>query len=656
MATLPEDPWRYFKRTSEALLLPVSKLRAVSACPRGVVNASNVMALVYEGKESKFDPVHVRQEQDGTYTVLEGSSRYASAVANNWCSVPTVIVGSGSGSKTAYRPRWQNTPGYQTFVDQKSQLGILPGQQESKTDTGTDNADAAWPVQPGEAREKERALPLPSNHSKKRDKKVGPTTFNKPTKIPYRTLSVPGEQYGHPTKYDYNSPTRRPGVTAANPLPTKRQNKLPPAYAKKMRMNYRQNPSKKLKSRIKYKTRGKFDPAAKRYRKYYRQYPQRYKRRGMSPHQTPAERTKAWREDQKQQAKRKGITPKQQERNRKRSPKSLRTRTPGSSGSTSRTYSLTRSLVDAWDKLGANWAVEWETQLKKTQPPEQLDQNYGKGQSRDTGVPRKDPKKQDQHSLRTPNLDTKHQPGLMTQHHPPAAGVPNVQVNNPTSGSGKVLPLSYYTDFANNTQQIPSGRQDRYLHNNNFQVKQAATMEDILRRVDNLVELRAKARVPKLTRTDTKNWIWHWKSGDWKVKVQAFKRGNATNLRKLNLRISCNCPFWRWQGPEHWAKQGGYLLGQPQGSASRPEVRDPKHVHPVCKHVYAVLEKSKKFFVRPKKSPLRKMGAHGLVDHAEDVGVEIVVEPSPARVARMYLEHRQISERVAARYLERESF
>jgi hypothetical protein len=211
--------------------------------------------------------------------------------------------------------------------------------------------------------------------------------------------------------------------------------------------------------------------------------------------------------------------------------------------------------------------------------------------------------------------------------------------------------MSYYTDIVNNTQQVPDGRQDRYERNNNFQVKQAATMADILRRVDNLIEIRAKARPPRLMRTDTKNWIWHWKSGDWKVKVQAFKRGNATNLRKLNLRISCNCPFWRWQGPEHWAKQGDYLLGRPQGSASRPKVRDPEHVHPVCKHVYAVLEKSKRFFVRPKKNPLRKMGSHYSADSFDSIEIEIVTEPSPARVAQSYLEHRQIIERVAARYL-----
>jgi hypothetical protein len=579
--------------------------------------------------------------------------------------------------KKAYRPLWQDTPGYKTVVDDNSTKGILPSQQESKTDTGQSRLDSAWPVQPGQAREKERALPIPSDHSKKRDKKVGPTTVNKPRYSPPRTLSVPGEQYGHPTKYDYGTPTRRdmtggeeediyeedpmddqqivPGSEdldhmAGSVLPEKRQTNLPPAYRKQKRLDYIRDPSKKVKERMEYRTKGKFDPQAKRYRKYYRQYKNRYKRRGLSKFNTPAERTKAWREEQGAAAKRKGITPKEQAEDRKKKP--LRTRTKKDPGSTSKVYATTEGLMAAWEMLGANWPIDWNTTTKKTQPPGQLDQNHGKGKSRDTGTPRTSPGKQQGESLRAPDLHEKHQPGLFTQHHPPAAGVPNVQVNNPTSGSGKVIPPSYTTDLVNNTQAIPDGRQDRYERNNNFQVKQAATMAQILDRVDEEIRRKSRERKATLVRTDTKNWRWHWKSGQWIVKVQAFKKGSAKNLNKLNLRIACNCPFWRWQGPEHWAKRGGYLLGRPRGSAADPKVRDPKHVHPVCKHVYAVLKQSERFFVRPEKHPLRKFGSRFSVDSSDSIEIEIVSQPNPARVAQAYLE-KQLIRRVAARYLEK---
>lgn len=676
--TLPEDPWRYFKRSPGVVLLPLGKLKPSRARPQGIVNAGKFMVLAYEGKKSKREPISVRPEEGGKYTILDGNSTYANALMNGWRSIPALVV-----SKVAYTPRWQDHPGYKTVVDVNSEKGILPSQQESKTDTGQGPLDAAWPVQPGGPREKERALPLPSGHSKQRDKKVGPTTINKPRNVPERTLSIPGQEWGSPVKYDYNTVTRRnmevtgteeediyeedpmddqqvmPASdedehTAGSPLPSVRQKHLAPAYQRVMKNWYRINRGRKKRvERQKYRTKGKRDPQEKRYRKYYRQYPHRYKRKGRTPFTTPAERTKAWRKEQGQDADRKGITPKQQETQRKRTPTKTKSRSPKTPGGTSQVYASHEEFMAAWEMLGADWPIDWNTQTKKTKPPGQLDQNFGKGKNRDTGVPRTDPSKQKGESLRVPNLQEKHQPGLLTQHDPPASGMPSVEINNPTSGSGKVIPMSYYTDLVNNTQAIPDGRQDRYLHNNNFEVKQASTMSDILNRVDRDIQVRARDRVPTLLRTDTKNWIWHWRSGQWKVKVQAFKRGGAKNFIKLNLRVSCNCPFWRWQGPEHWAKQGDYLLGRPQGSAANPVVRDPTHHHPVCKHVYAVLEKSSRFFVRPKKSPLRKLGSRYLVDTLDSIEVQVVTEPSAAQIAQAYF-HRKLIQRIAARYLAKE--
>ena len=68
---------------------------------------------------------------------------------------------------------------------------------------------------------------------------------------------------------------------------------------------------------------------------------------------------------------------------------------------------------------------------------------------------------------------------------------------NPTDGSGKVIPPSYSTDLVNNTQSIPDGRQDRYLRNNNFQVKLAAIMGEILERCDDKIKERAKKKTAK---------------------------------------------------------------------------------------------------------------------------------------------------------------
>jgi hypothetical protein len=577
--------------------------------------------------------------------------------------------------KKAYRPRWQDTPGYQTVVDQDSQSGVFPAQTESDSiDRGQSNLDSMWPVQPGQGREKERALPLPSNHDKKREKRIGPTTYNKPRKSPDRTLSVPGEEYGHPTKYDYGMPTRRnetlgmdedpddidpigpvDDIYEEDPIddqltptggifPDEHQKNQGNVGRLRSKRWYMRHPKKKRTESLEYRTRGKRLPMEKLKRKYRRMYPKRYTRRGIDP-RTPAQKTKDWRRDHGQ--KKAGM----------------------------------ELLGEVMELLGleldaSNWPSNWNTQVKKTKPPEQLDQNYGKGQNRDTGTPRKDPTKQKGESLRAPDLSSKKQKGLKWELSPPASGgldYPQVTTMNPTDGSGKVMPMSWYTQSVNNTQAIPDGRQDRYERNNNFQVKQATaefihelthpgeraefgtrtamTVGEILKRCDKKIKERAKKRIPKLSRIDTKNWIWHWKSGEHTVRVQAFKRGNATNFPKLNLRVSCSCPFWRWWGPEHWGTKSDYQKGKLQGTAAYPKIRDPARWRPVCKHAYAVLEKSQDFFVRPRKSPLRKLGSRFFVDSPHQIEIEPVETRIAARVAQRHLE-RQISRRVLRRYFE----
>jgi hypothetical protein len=57
------------------------------------------------------------------------------------------------------------------------------------------------------------------------------------------------------------------------------------------------------------------------------------------------------------------------------------------------------------------------------------------------------------------------------------------------------------------------------------------------------------------------------------------------------ISMSCDCPFWRWNGPEYHAKVQNYLLDKPRGTASPPNVRDPDRIHWLCKHAYAVLRR-----------------------------------------------------------------
>jgi hypothetical protein len=563
-----------------------------------------------------------------------------------------------AGIKEAYRPEWQQTPGYKTLVDTKSEKGIFPKDTENTSpDRGQSNLDSAWPVETPQSREKERALPLPSNHDKARDKRIGPTNYNKPRTVPNRTRSVPGEEYGHPTKFDYNYVRRRQDVTAqegfdleaaiANlerlavsplPKPNQRQKNLPVGYSKKMRRQYLKKRQKnKLRGKLRYRTQGKRDPQKKKYRRYYRMYPNRYKRRGKSPYDTPAERTEAWREKQKQRSHDTGLSQRQLDKIRKRSPSKMRSRKPSRSPSR-KVYGNVEALAQMLESLAG---TDWQTLTKKTVPPEQLSQNNLLQQPKST-VRRKDDTKQQGESLRAPNLDGKPQKGLQWEIMPKApGGVRTPTVNNPGSGSGKALPP--WNDFSNGKQQIPDGRQERYLHNNNFDVKVARSLPEILARVDSKIKARAAQLAPKLERTDTKNWTWHWRVGKHVVRVQAFQRGTSKSLTKLNLRVACSCPAWRWWGPEHWASKENYLRGEPRGTATPPKVRDPAHWRPVCKHAYAVLTKSKKFFVRSEVKPLKRLASRFSLDRgaADEVG-------------SLTSAQREIASRVARRYVGRE--
>jgi hypothetical protein len=76
----------------------------------------------------------------------------------------------------------------------------------------------------------------------------------------------------------------------------------------------------------------------------------------------------------------------------------------------------------------------------------------------------------------------------------------------------------------------------------------------------------------------------------YRVRLKGERKGNVKALAKMPIKVSCSCPAFRWQGPEHWAKKNRYLFGKPVGSASKPVIRDPKSQHWACKHVYAVLD------------------------------------------------------------------
>lgn len=115
--------------------------------------------------------------------------------------------------------------------------------------------------------------------------------------------------------------------------------------------------------------------------------------------------------------------------------------------------------------------------------------------------------------------------------------------------------------------------------------KNAASVGDMERGLSQDLLQRAQGVQASLSSKDEAGSLWIFKAqgskGDYEVQIHAPD--------PENVRVACECSFWRWQGPEHWAKQGGYLYGEPRGTASKPVVKDPQGGNRLCKHALAAL-------------------------------------------------------------------
>ena len=130
---------------------------------------------------------------------------------------------------------------------------------------------------------------------------------------------------------------------------------------------------------------------------------------------------------------------------------------------------------------------------------------------------------------------------------------------------------------------------------------EAALIADIELGCDAALRRRAVGLPVKMVRSDEKNRMWLFdvtgKTGTYRVRAKAVPKGRTSDINKADVLVSCTCPFWRWQGPEHWASSYGYLYGKPRGTAASPDVKDPASTHASCKHVLAVLKKLSGFIL-----------------------------------------------------------
>lgn len=182
---------------------------------------------------------------------------------------------------------------------------------------------------------------------------------------------------------------------------------------------------------------------------------------------------------------------------------------------------------------------------------------------------------------------------------PTGAQMPDTHTDNVPAGSSRVVP--------NGQGQMWSG-DATYLQASLAQpsrAKTAATIAEILSSTDPALLSKGKAYFSKLRvrRAKPETGFWAFavpgsKGKTYIVKVKAVVPAPAKFIEKGQVQVSCDCEFFRWQGPEHWAKTQKYLYGKPVGTASKPVVKDPDARNRVCKHVAGVLEFARKYKYR----------------------------------------------------------
>jgi hypothetical protein len=518
-----------------------------------------------------------------------------------------VFVGAGEGRVKIVTTYWKGEadprpPGVgecEIVAGYSPPASELPGQQ-----TFVENPDGSRPSERNEDKErsteKERALPSPPWS---RSKPMTRPVYNVPGESgssgdgknlhedKVRTKGAPG---GDEHPYVDNSTgykQRRPDVTAAMegaPYPGSNRQHEQRGDAKRYYKNYYRRNRAPIKNRMRkwyitHRSMGRY----KRDKERREDFPSKFERRPGGGYRENADRARDWREEQgKKRRKDTGLNP----------------------------FFFVLS-DDRWGELlrvtGEGWAIvqfggrefAWplEDFLDKAEVPDEAEQErlfqYLDGVFEFTEEPlsleaawgptivadflyEKRPPDSDPGQHFDRGSDPKDRPPRWPKGHPSEEEPWYEVTDNP--GSAKVIPEN--RDFVNNSSSMDKNASMGRVALRISEITEGCS-PDLLRRSRN-IEVR-------LRRVDTKNHLWLFEvpgsKGTYKVRVKALPKGNVTDVGKMDVLVSCSCPFWQWQGPEHWASPRGYLYGKPRGMATSPDVKDPEGQHLACKHVLAVL-------------------------------------------------------------------
>lgn len=166
--------------------------------------------------------------------------------------------------------------------------------------------------------------------------------------------------------------------------------------------------------------------------------------------------------------------------------------------------------------------------------------------------------------------------------------------------AGHALPNLHHDEANAGTSRVTQHGVTDFVQGDRTYNKYAVLIPDLLAQVGPDVLAKANGLKFSISRVLPGKGFWSFrvpgsKGETYSVRLKVLREGNAKDVERHHVQVSCSCPFFQWQGPEHWAKVNGYLYGKPTGTASKPDVKDPGGKHWACKHVVAVLNRARKY-------------------------------------------------------------
>lgn len=126
----------------------------------------------------------------------------------------------------------------------------------------------------------------------------------------------------------------------------------------------------------------------------------------------------------------------------------------------------------------------------------------------------------------------------------------------------------------------------------------AASMADLMRYTSRFSRKRSpRTNVNLIRKPKDNNLTWMYRVRGYEkwsdkkghvVTVKLEKDNKEKDIRKMQVRVSCTCPFWKYYGPDYNANRNEYLYGESKSNGQSPDKNDPKRQNIICKHVYSV--------------------------------------------------------------------